>query len=145
MDLLPDTKNGMLRMRWECRKCVPRHWLWGKPLFSDPDMHHGTCVTHVPWCMSGSLTRGGGENVPGIPGACAPRNFAYLIRGPWWKLWMLSVNGSNKYNSLDSYTSKRHEENRSTTAGKCFCLTASNHYRANFLLITNDLMQYSSS
>ena len=24
--------------------------------FSDPDMHHGTCVTHMPWCMSGSLT-----------------------------------------------------------------------------------------
>ena len=23
---------------------------------SDPDMHHGTCVTHVPWCMTGSLT-----------------------------------------------------------------------------------------
>ena len=35
-------------------------------------MHHGTCVTHVPWCMSGSLTYGDGENVPGIPGACAP-------------------------------------------------------------------------
>ena len=35
-------------------------------------MHHGTCVTHVPWCMSGSLTCGDGENVPGIPGACAP-------------------------------------------------------------------------
>ena len=34
-------------------------------------MHHGTCVTHVPWCMSGSLTHVGGENVPGIPGACA--------------------------------------------------------------------------
>ena len=43
-----------------------------KPLVSDPGMHHGTCVTHVPWCMSGSLTCGGGENVPGIPGACAP-------------------------------------------------------------------------
>ena len=43
-----------------------------KPLVSDPGMHHGTCVTHVPWCMSGSLTRGDGENVPGIPGACAP-------------------------------------------------------------------------
>ena len=42
------------------------------PLFSDPCMHYGTCVTHVPWCMSGSLTCGGGENVPGIPGACAP-------------------------------------------------------------------------
>ena len=43
-----------------------------KPLVSDPAMHHGTCVTHVPWCMSGSLTCGDGENVPGIPGSCAP-------------------------------------------------------------------------
>ena len=43
-----------------------------KPLVSDPGMHHGTCVTHVPWCMPGSLTCGDGENVPGIPGACAP-------------------------------------------------------------------------
>ena len=43
-----------------------------KPLVSDPGMHHGTCVTHVPWCMSGSLTCGDRENVPGIPGACAP-------------------------------------------------------------------------
>ena len=25
---------------------------------SDPDMHQGTCVTHVPWCMHGSLTNG---------------------------------------------------------------------------------------
>ena len=57
------------------------------PRGSDPDMHHGTCVTHVPWCMSGSLTssflwnrwRG---NVPGIPGACATRNFTYLVGGP---------------------------------------------------------------
>ena len=28
------------------------------PLVSDPDMHHGRCVTHVPWCMPGSLTSG---------------------------------------------------------------------------------------
>ena len=28
------------------------------PQESDPDMHHGTCVTHVPWCMLGSLTSG---------------------------------------------------------------------------------------
>ena len=48
----------------------PRGRLQRKPLASDPDMHHDTCVTHVPWCMSGSLTRGGGENVPGIPGSC---------------------------------------------------------------------------
>ena len=26
------------------------------PRVSDSDMHHGTCVTHVPWCMPGSLT-----------------------------------------------------------------------------------------
>ena len=28
------------------------------PRASDPGMHHGTCVTHVPWCMLGSLTTG---------------------------------------------------------------------------------------
>ena len=28
------------------------------PRVSDPGMRHGTCVTHVPWCMLGSLTRG---------------------------------------------------------------------------------------
>ena len=26
------------------------------PQVSDPDMHHDTCVTHVPLCMPGSLT-----------------------------------------------------------------------------------------
>ena len=52
------------------------------PPVSDPGMHHGTCVTHVRWCMLGSLTRGGGENVPDIPGACATRNWTYLARGP---------------------------------------------------------------
>ena len=53
-------------------KVFPRHRFQRKPLVSDPGMHHGTCVTHVPWCMSGSLTCGDGENVPGIPRACAP-------------------------------------------------------------------------
>ena len=28
------------------------------PRVSDPDMHHSTCVTHVSWCMPGSLTSG---------------------------------------------------------------------------------------
>ena len=28
------------------------------PQVSDPDMHHGTSITHVPWCMPGSLTSG---------------------------------------------------------------------------------------
>ena len=26
------------------------------PWVSDPGMHHGMCVMHVPWCMPGSLT-----------------------------------------------------------------------------------------
>ena len=28
------------------------------PRISDPDMHHGTCATHMPWCIPGSLTHG---------------------------------------------------------------------------------------
>ena len=53
---------------------------------SDPHMHHGTCVTHVPWCMSGLptsgflLSRWRGKG-PGIPDAWANHNF-YLVRGP---------------------------------------------------------------
>ena len=49
----------------------------GKPLDSDPGM------PHEPWCMPGSLTCSGGENVPGIPGACATRNFMSLVRVSW--------------------------------------------------------------
>ena len=51
----------------------PRHRLQRKPLVSDPGMHNGTCVTHAPWCMSGSLTRGGGENVPAFPAHAHPQ------------------------------------------------------------------------
>ena len=69
-------------MRPECRERFPRHRLQRQPLVGDPGMHHGMCVTHVPWCMSGSLTRGCGENVLGIPGVCATRKFTYLVRGP---------------------------------------------------------------
>ena len=79
MGHLPDTQNCGLRMR---RERFPRHRLQRKPLASDPGMHHCTSVMHVSWCMSGSLTHGGGESVPGIPGACTTRNFTYLVRGP---------------------------------------------------------------
>ena len=67
----------------ECRERFPCHWLQRKPLVNDPRMHHGTCVTHVPLCMSGLLTRGGRENVPSIRGAWAARNFTYPARDPW--------------------------------------------------------------
>ena len=65
------------------RNVFPAADFQGSRLVSYPGMHHGTCVMHVPWCMSGSLTYGGSENVPGNPGACANRNFTYLARGPW--------------------------------------------------------------
>ena len=63
----------------ECRERSPGHRLQTKPLVSDPGVHHVTCVTYVPWCLSGSLTRSGGES---IPGACANRNLTYLASGP---------------------------------------------------------------
>ena len=56
MGLLPDALNCGLLMQWGCRERFYRHWLQRKPLDSDPGM---------PWCMSGSLNRGGGENVSG--------------------------------------------------------------------------------
>ena len=37
----------------------------GAPLVRDPGMHHGTCVTNVPWWMSRSLT-GGGRNIEDV-------------------------------------------------------------------------------
>ena len=87
MGLLPDTQNCRLRMRRECQERFSP-----PPRVSDHDMHQGTCVTHVSWCMPGSLTSGflwSWENVPGIPGTCATRNFAHLVREAhdvyiWW-------------------------------------------------------------
>ena len=38
-----------------------------------------------------SFEVGGGENVPRIPGACATRNIAYLVRGPWGVLQYITV------------------------------------------------------
>ena len=72
-------------MHRECRERFPCHWLQKKPLVSDSGMHHCTCVMHIAWCISVSLTRGGGKNVPGITGACATRNFTYLARGSFSK------------------------------------------------------------
>ena len=82
MGLSADTWNCWLRITRECRDRFPRHRLQRKSLVSDPGLHDGMCVTHVLWCISGSLIRGGWENFPGIPDACPTRNFRYLARGP---------------------------------------------------------------
>ena len=91
MGLLPDTQNCGLCMRREYRERFPRYRLKRKLLVSKPGVQHETCVTHVPWCMSGSLIRCGGENVSGIPGACAARNFAYLVRDLWWPSSLMHI------------------------------------------------------
>ena len=71
----------------ECRERFPRHRRWAIPTFITARASH---VTHVPWCMPGSLTSGclwnrrRGKNVPSIPGACTTCNFTYLVRGPWY-------------------------------------------------------------
>ena len=60
-------------MRRECRERFPP-----PPLVSDPDMHHDTCVTHVPWCIPGSLTscflwsRWRGKTFPAFPAHAQP-------------------------------------------------------------------------
>ena len=57
------------------------------PLVNDPDIHHDTCVTHVPWCMPGSLTSGFHKLVAWKTfqhyQRMRTRNFTYLARGPW--------------------------------------------------------------
>ena len=57
----------------------PRHRLQRKPLVCDPGMHHGTCVTHMPWCMSGSRWR---VKRSRHSRRMRTRNFPYLARGP---------------------------------------------------------------
>ena len=63
---------------------------------SDPDMHQGTCVTRVPWCMLGSLTSG----FLWRPwrGKCSRHSqymrnpqLTYLVRGPWETHWDLAL------------------------------------------------------
>ena len=55
-----------------------------KETASKRSRHASRHVRDVPWCMSGPLTRGGGEKVPGIPSACANQKITYLARGPWY-------------------------------------------------------------
>ena len=82
------------------RNVFPRRRFQRKPLVSDPGMHHGTCVTHVPWCMSGSLTCGDGENVPGIPGACAPAILRIWQEAHWGATQLYGLSNGPFYNMV---------------------------------------------
>ena len=81
------SKNILYKLPWascQIRKIAGAHapgmpgTLSPSPQVSDPAMHHGTCVTHVPWCMPGSLTSGflwnrrRGETFPAFPAHAQP-------------------------------------------------------------------------
>ena len=106
-------------MRQECWEPFPRRRLQRKPRVNDPGMHHGTCVKHVPRCMQGSLTCGAGENVPGIPGACATRNFAYLARGPLSPLLFFPSDHVKQRAEVHIDPNARFSDNRYDSKGRC--------------------------
>ena len=96
-------------MHWECLEHFPHHRFQRKLLASDPSMHYVTCVMHLSWYMSELLTHDGGENVPGIPGACPTQNFAYVSRDPWY--WLSSITWPLSFMKKDfNYLSYQHWE-----------------------------------
>ena len=82
------------------------------PGVSNPNIHHGTCVTHVPWCMPGSLTSGflwsmwRGKRSRHSRGAFATRNFTYLVRGLWLISSMKYLLGTSIAIGLGPYLQK---------------------------------------
>ena len=87
----------------------------------DPNIHHITWFTHVPWCLPGSLTSGflrsrrRGKQ-PGIPRACTTRNFIYLVRGPWLIPQMMMLR--NKAQLRQARHTKYHELAMRRSTGK---------------------------
>ena len=67
------------------------------PWVSDPDMHHGTCVTHVTWCMPVSLTSVfllksvAGKTFPAFPAHAQP-----TISRIWQEAHHMTVPGVKK-------------------------------------------------
>ena len=83
MGLLPDTQNCGCACAGNAGNVFPvtagkrsrhasRHARHARAV-----MHAGIANKRFP------LKSAAGENVPGIPGACATCNFTYLVRGPW--------------------------------------------------------------
>ena len=75
------------------------------PPVGDPNMHYGTRVTHVSWCMSGSLTRSFlWSRLRGKRPRHSPRmrNQQVCVSGKWSKaLWLQPVTKSSLlWNSL---------------------------------------------
>ena len=81
--LLLETWNYGLRMRRECRERFPRHRGLATR-HASRHVRHARGVMHAGIANKQFLLKlVARENVPGIPGTCASRNFTYLVRGPW--------------------------------------------------------------
>ena len=51
---------------------------------SNTDMHHGTCLTHGAWWMSGSLTTATGKTFPAFPAHVQPTILLIWQEAHWW-------------------------------------------------------------
>ena len=100
---------------------------------SDPEMHHGTCVTHVPWCMPESLTsiflwsQRRGKTFPAFPAHAQPT----ILR-----IWQ------------EAHSGYRGKQSIGVRCGQChyICWHGNNHtkrkfirflYNTNFIYCTN--------
>ena len=102
MSFLPDAQNCGLRMHRECRKLILYHRELAIP----------TCITARAWRTCRDVCRdrylavafevGGGEIVPGIPGACTTRNFPYLVRAPGCNIILRYIQG--QYHPPNAYS-----------------------------------------
>ena len=73
---------------------------------------HPGLVLHMPWCKSltsGFLCSRLRGNVPGIPGACATRNFAYLVRSPYATHFSQSQDERNGASLVNTPETNDHE------------------------------------
>ena len=113
MGLLPDTQNCGCACAGNAGNVFPvtagkrsrhasRHVRHARAV-----MHAGIANYRFP------LKSAAGENVPGIPGACATCNFTYLVRGPWRSskhLYYKSLNPSAVLNHCGLMTSYGYRE-----------------------------------
>ena len=89
MGLLPDSNIAGCACARNAGNVFPHRRLQRKPLVSDPGMHHGTCVTHVSWCMSGSLTRLAWKTFPAFP-AHAQTSILRIWQEAHWLRWIVA-------------------------------------------------------
>ena len=82
MGLLPDMQNIWLRMHRECRERFPLDRGLAIPICITARALRTCCDECRDRQLADFFEVGGGENVPGIHGACATRNSTYLVGGP---------------------------------------------------------------